>query len=121
MKNINVAIQADGQTVVVDVPELKLTLNAADLDNMIAALSAARRNIKPEPALQPVQQQQVLATANPHFTVQTDEATRGVNVGIRDLGTGWQWYHFSEEHVGAFADALRKHLGMIPQDQRTLN
>jgi hypothetical protein len=123
MKNINITAQPDQATVVIEMPDPSLSLNATDIENFIAALATARRNIKPEPAAQPPARQQVLATANPHFTVQNDELANGVNVGLRDLGTGWQWYHFAPDHLQAFIEALQKHQDIAKEAgvKRTLN
>ncbi len=122
MKNINITAQPDGQTVVLEFPEMKLQLNATDVENFVVALAAARRALKPEPLAQPVPNQQVQATANPSFVVQTDEVMGGVNVGLRDLGIGWIWFHFGAEQGQTIIDAMTKHNAVpLMATPRTIN
>jgi hypothetical protein len=122
LKNINITAQADGQTVALELPDIKLQLNATDIENFITALAAARRALKPEPLAQPIPNQQVQATANPSFVVQTDEVMGGVNVGLRDLGIGWIWFHFGVEQGQTIVEAMTKHNAVsLVATSRTIN
>jgi hypothetical protein len=121
MKNINITAQPDGKTVTIEIPEMSLHLNSTDVDNFITALATARRGLSPEAATSPPENRQVLATANPHYTVQNSDVTGAINVGLRELGYGWQWFHFTQEHARAFIEAMNKHTELSAATPRTLN
>jgi hypothetical protein len=115
-KNIQITTSADRATVQIDLPDAKLALNAVDIDNLLAALAAARAAMVPEHSLDPLQNKEYQAIANPRYWVMPNQVLGGVNLGLRHPGHGWMWFCIPSGDTQALADALALHSSPPPME-----
>jgi hypothetical protein len=115
-KNIQITTSEDRQTVRIDVPETQLTLNAVDVDNLLLALASARAALLPEHPMDPQQNREYQAIANPRYWVMPNQVLGGVNLGFRHPGVGWMWYCMQEGDTEHLVQALNDHSAKAPAE-----
>lgn len=115
-KNIQITTAEDRQTLRIDVPEMRLTLNAVDVDNLLVALTTARAALLPEHALDPQQNREYQAIANPRYWVMPNQVLGGVNLGLRHPGLGWVWFCVHQADTHHLAQSLTQHCAREPSE-----
>jgi hypothetical protein len=113
-KNIQITTTSDRLHVQIDVPESLLTLNAVDVDNLLAALAAARAAMQPEHPMDPQPNREYQAIANPRYWVMPNQVLGGINIGFRHPGQGWSWYCMSEADTRHLVEAIQQNNANVP-------